>query len=99
MPDLRKTLIVAHVVMEVMIDKGKNHESNGRYHHPLGHRGDVVDASTEEAARSSMKHSYTVQELAFSTEHAPFRHKHIPQGVGMQIKPQSLSQSLQKESD
>jgi hypothetical protein len=99
MPDLRKTLIVAHVVMEVMIDK--DHENNGRYHpHPHDHGGDVIEASTEEAARSSsMKHSYTVQELAFSTEHAPFRHKHIPQGVGMQIKPQSLSQSLQKESD
>ena len=31
---------------------------------------------------------YKVDELAFATEHAPFRHKNIPQGVGTQVKPQ-----------
>ncbi len=98
MPDLRKTLIVAHVVVVVNIVVMDEDESKCRYHHGHG-KVDVAEAVTKEAAPSPMNYSYTVQELAFSSEHAPFRHKNIPQGVGMQVKPQSSSQSLQKESD
>eukprot|EP00985_Skeletonema_marinoi_P008523 scaffold3879_cov90-Skeletonema_marinoi.AAC.3 len=29
---------------------------------------------------------YVVEELAIATEHAPFRHKNVMKGVGMQIK-------------
>ena len=38
--------------------------------------------------QQSIKERYVVHELAISSEHAPFRHKSIPKGVGTQIKPQ-----------
>ncbi|KAL9190439.1 hypothetical protein ACHAXT_007650 [Thalassiosira profunda] len=39
------------------------------------------DGGEEEGAR------YEVDELAIATEHAPFRHKNLPRGVGSQVKP------------
>ena len=38
-----------------------------------------------------VKERYVVYELAISSEHAPFRHKNIPKGVGTQIKPQPMN--------
>ena len=38
--------------------------------------------------QQSIKERYVVHELAISSEHAPFRHKNVPKGVGTQIKPQ-----------
>ncbi|KAL7459373.1 hypothetical protein ACHAWC_011826 [Mediolabrus comicus] len=55
MPDLHKTLIIAHVkeVATIAIDPSRR---------------------------------YYVEELAMTTEHAPFRHKNVSKGVGMQLK-------------
>ena len=95
MPDLRKTLIVAHV----------QHQ-----HHPVvdvARNRNVDDAAAAAAAAASdndddattqPQYSYIVQELAFATEHAPFRHKYIPQGVGTQVKPQQQQQQQQSSS-
>lgn len=66
MPDLKKTLIVAHV-REVARDDD-----------------DGCDYGHDEATLQR----YAVDELAIATEHAPFRHKNIPKGVGSQVKPQ-----------
>ena len=42
-----------------------------------------IDETTE---RNIDYSQYTVEELAFASEHAPFRHKK-DKGVGMQVKP------------
>ena len=44
--------------------------------------------SSDDTQQQSIKDRYEVHELAISSEHAPFRHKNIPKGVGTQIKPQ-----------
>jgi len=47
------------------------------------------DGSGDDAQQQQLvKERYVVHELAISSEHAPFRHKNIPKGVGTQIKPQ-----------
>ena len=46
------------------------------------------DGSGDDIQQQSIKERYVVHELAISSEHAPFRHKNIPKGVGTQIKPQ-----------
>ena len=46
-----------------------------------GGDGGDGDAGEEECVR------YEVDELAIATEHAPFRHKNAPRGVGSQVKP------------
>jgi hypothetical protein len=80
MPDLRKTLIVAHVhPIEVARKRIGDDAAAG---------DDKDDAATTQSPIPMNSFSYTVHELAFATEHAPFRHKHIPQGVGTQVKPQ-----------
>jgi hypothetical protein len=90
MPDLRKTLIVAHVVSAV------EEENDGDSKRQCVD-GELEDATPTQPSRKY--YSYAVHELAFATEHAPFRHKNIPQGVGTQVKPQSTSQSSQKGGD
>jgi tRNA-intron lyase len=67
MPDLHKTLIIAHVKevsTEVERKEGKR----------------IVVTYGDPSRR------YIVEELAIATEHAPFRHKNVMKGVGMQIK-------------
>ena len=49
--------------------------------------GGSCDGS-DSTQQQSVKERYVVHELAISSEHAPFRHKNIPKGVGTQIKPQ-----------
>lgn len=91
MPDLRKTLIVAHVVAGAVKEAvAALEEENGNSNSCKTVKGDHGE---------SRNYSYKVHELAFATEHAPFRHKYIPQGVGTQVKPQSSFQSLQKERE
>ena len=46
------------------------------------------DTSSDDTQQQLVKERYVVHELAISSEHAPFRHKNIPKGVGTQIKPQ-----------
>ena len=80
MPDLRKTLIIAHV----------------REVDPAGGGKGQVKVRTDESNDNSKGtqqalNRYVVEELAIATEHAPFRHKNIPQGVGTQVKPQRKS--------
>ena len=70
MPDLHKTLIVAHV----------------RPRTPPS-REEEVRREDGAAAASCAPSGYVVDELAFTSEHAPFRHKNTPKGVGTQIKP------------
>ena len=45
--------------------------------------------SGDDTQQQLEKERYVVHELAISSEHAPFRHKNIPKGVGTQIKSQS----------
>jgi len=42
----------------------------------------------DDGGGSKVERSYVVDELAMATEHAPFRHKNVPRGVGTQVKPQ-----------
>jgi len=65
MPDLHKTLIIAHV-KEVAVELEKEEEIIVTYGDP--------------------SRRYVVEELAIASEHAPFRHKNVKKGVGMQIK-------------
>ena len=50
--------------------------------------GSCDDSSGGDTQQQLVKERYVVHELAISSEHAPFRHKNIPKGVGTQIKPQ-----------
>ena len=77
MPAIRKTLIVANV---------RDAKGDDR----CDDDGDNITADRTDAI-SIQQGSYLVDELAIATEHAPFRHKNIPKGVGTQIKQQSKS--------
>ena len=72
MPSIKKTLIVAHV-KEKMMDGSSSCDGSG---------------DSGDDRQQLVKERYVVHELAISSEHAPFRHKNIPKGVGTQIKPQ-----------
>lgn len=51
--------------------------------------GSDSDVSGDDRQQQQLvKQRYEVHELAISSEHAPFRHKNIPKGVGTQVKPQ-----------
>ncbi len=78
MPDLRKTLIVARVRRRNRASMGS--EGGGARDSKNGRAGDDGSLGVED------EFEYEVDELAIATEHAPFRHKHIPAGVGTQIK-------------
>ena len=58
----------------------------------VAHVKEVRDDVTEDEAKDSVVSygdppvRYIVEELAIATEHAPFRHKNVMKGVGMQIK-------------
>ena len=77
MPAIRKTLIVANV---------RDAKGDDR----CDDDGDNITADRTDAI-SIQQGSYLVDELAIATEHAPFRHKNIPKGVGTQIKQQTKS--------
>eukprot|EP01082_Thalassiosira_pseudonana_P010310 g9453.t1 g9453 contig36:616284-616849(-) len=48
----------------------------------------VAEDESNDSPGSTIDYSkYAVDELAMGTEHAPFRHKNIPKGVGTQTKP------------
>ena len=88
MPDLRKTLIVARVRRRRCKDPGRergasNEGEAGGGGGGGGGRGDGRDdyEDDDDAGRE-----YEVDELAIATEHAPFRHKNVPLGVGTQVK-------------
>ena len=75
MPDLHKTLIVAHVkevIEEEEIEKKKKKKKKAEE--------EIVVTYGDPPRR------YIVEELAIATEHAPFRHKNVMKGIGMQIK-------------
>ena len=61
MPDLHKTLILAHI------------------------RED--------------EESFSVEEMAIATEHAPFRHKNTVKGVGSQVKKAKTDQIVESDDD
>lgn len=67
MPDLHKTLIIAHV-KEVSTEL------------EIKEKNEIAVTYGDPSQR------YVVEELAIATEHAPFRHKNVMKGVGMQIK-------------
>ena len=77
MPDLRKTLIVARVRRRNRASMGSE---GGRVRDSNGRGCDDGSPGDED------EFEYEVDELAIATEHAPFRHKYIPAGVGTQIK-------------
>lgn len=58
----------------------------------VAHVKEVTEDVTEDKAKDSVVSygdppvRYIVEELAIATEHAPFRHKNVMKGVGMQIK-------------
>lgn len=68
MPDLHKTLIIAHVKEVTTNEMGEQEEK-------------FVVTYGDPSRRL-----YYVEELAMTTEHAPFRHKNVSKGVGMQLK-------------
>ena len=47
----------------------------------------IIDNGEDEGGGEEEEYYYIVDELAIATEHAPFRHKNIPLGVGTQVKP------------
>lgn len=47
----------------------------------------IIDNEENERGGGDEEYYYIVDELAIATEHAPFRHKNIPSGVGTQVKP------------
>jgi hypothetical protein len=47
----------------------------------------IIENEKDEGGDGEDEYHYIVDELAIATEHAPFRHKNIPLGVGTQIKP------------
>jgi hypothetical protein len=47
----------------------------------------IIDNEENERGGGDEEYYYIVDELAIATEHAPFRHKNIPLGVGTQVKP------------
>ena len=79
MPDLHKTLVLAHVRVE------KNTPgSSGDGNVDRSDNGDDIRNIS-----ASNSHRYEVVELAFATEHAPFRHKSVARKtvkVGSQVK-------------
>ena len=77
MPDLHKTLIVAHVRVEEMSAPAEG-EEGGTSGPPSGDGGNTASTSTR----------YCVDELCLTSEHAPFRQKNAPTEVGKQVKPQ-----------
>ena len=80
MPDLRKTLIIAHVREVAPAGDGEVRVKVKV--------GTAFNKGTQQALNINR---FVVDELAIATEHAPFRHKNIPQGVGTQVKPQRKS--------
>lgn len=76
MPGLHKTLIIANVRPLASLESDKSCTNN--------HENSESDESEESYIDFS---KYTVDELAIASEHAPFRHKNVPKGVGQQIKP------------
>ena len=75
--DVKKTLIV---VMVREVNETNDNTNTG-----------TSDNNGEGSQHASIQHNqryYTVDEIAIGTEHATFRHKNIPKGVGEQIKPQ-----------
>ena len=75
MPAIRKTLIIANVRDAKSTDRCDDDDDDNI----TAHRTDAI---------SIRQGSYAVDELAIATEHAPFRHKNIPKGVGTQTKQQ-----------
>jgi len=73
MPDLHKTLILANVRLLSKDERAARDDDDG---------GDGCDGDDDYARL------YAVDELAIATEHAPFRHKNTPRGVGTQVKRQ-----------
>ena len=51
-------------------------------------REDLVEETKEDMviAYGDPPQSYLVEEIAMTTEHAPFRHKAVKKGVGLQLK-------------
>eukprot|EP00581_Thalassiosira_minuscula_P015004 CAMPEP_0183731628 /NCGR_PEP_ID=MMETSP0737-20130205/35993_1 /TAXON_ID=385413 /ORGANISM="Thalassiosira miniscula, Strain CCMP1093" /LENGTH=199 /DNA_ID=CAMNT_0025964409 /DNA_START=124 /DNA_END=723 /DNA_ORIENTATION=- len=84
MPDLHKTLIVAHVreeEEELLLDDTTAVTTCDD--------SDCKGSSGDDGMDAPMfQKRYVVDELAIATEHAPFRHKNAPKGVGNQRKPQ-----------
>ncbi|KAL3805284.1 hypothetical protein HJC23_008991 [Cyclotella cryptica] len=80
MPNLHKTLIVANVRPVV--------RQECRIAGLSDYTGSRMKDTTP--ANSCDFSSYNVEELAIASEHAPFRHKNTPRGVGQQIKPSKI---------
>lgn len=102
MPDLRKTLIIARVRLchrhhnhdsSGGIGGGGVHDDSNI---PIKSSSSTSTGSIikkneqdeeEDEGGVGEEYYYIVDELAIATEHAPFRHKNIPLGVGTQVKP------------
>ena len=78
MPDLHKTLIVAHVRRVEEMRAPAQGEEGGAKGPPSGDGSNTTSTSAR----------YSVDELCLTSEHAPFRQKNAPTEVGKQVKPQ-----------